>query len=466
MAWRQTIRSLLSSSLLAYGAVTVAAAAVTLLAVPLLIALLGMEAYGRWTLIEAALFFATAFVLVGIDHGAIKQVAHDGRSVPEVAGALLPVAAAVALLAGGVTFLLARAYFGDTLAALLALSAIAEAFLVLTIAIARAGRLTLLFAIGQIGRSALFLVVLGAALAFGWAVLASLEGALAARLILLAGVAGLLVLAIRPALRWSPPDWSDASRYGSFILVTSLLALVIENADRFIIEANAGSAMVGAYVAHVKLIALIGQAIVTPFMLWFPAERFVHLRDADGGSRFFSRAATGMFVTMIWASCGLYLVAPFLLALIAPGVEFNAIVFFWLLAGGVFGAMGYAVNIGLLKPGLTHLNLVAAAFGAAAALLAEFMLTPLYGVGGTAAGRALGLGVYTLGLWLLSQRHHRVAWDYAAMLGAGAVLVAICAAMMLVLPGGGWFDPVRALAFGVAGLPVLLLLARIRSIAS
>lgn len=420
-----------------YGLVTVVTAGATFLAVPVLIRLLGLEGFGRWSLLEPVILVGAVLVLLGIEHGAIKQIAHDRLSPGLVAGRLIATAMLPAALISAGFLLGLASVWGQRLALLAALLILAEGLLTLLTASCRAANLTGGYALGQGGRAALFLMALLSGLAWPFLSVATVEAAVAVRLCIVAALALGLAVLLRARLRWGPRAYGDAVRYGGFILLTGLLATVMETGDRYALAWFADPALVGVYVVHVKLASIVGQGITTPFMLWFPVERFRHLGDADGGSLFFRTAAILLLGALLAVAGGVWLAGPFLTGLMAPGVRFDPAVSGWILAATVAVGMGYPMNVGLLKPGLTHRNVYPSLLAAPIAIGLAFLMAPAWGMEGAAIARTVGAVAALVLLTALSQRAHRVDFAHARMIGLVGAAVLLVAVLDRGLPGDG-----------------------------
>ncbi len=427
-----------ATRLMIYAGVTVAAALSTFLTGPVMVRLLGLEGFGTWSLIEPLVLTAASLALLGIDHGLIKQVSLDGGELRSALGRLLvpgaPLLLAVAIAAGtAIAFTLLHLHAAPALAALVA----AEALLGLLLFGCRAENRLGPYAIGQAGRTVLLLATLSALLLWAGPARLSIMDVLLLRLLIAASLAVLLLGLLRPSPVGDLAAYTDAVRYGGFILLTGLLAQITENSDRFLLAWFGDRELVGGYVVYVKLTAFVGQGITTPFMLWFPVERFRHLNDPDGGVDFFNAAAYVLLALMLGVAGGVALFGRELVALFAPSLPYDAWTLLVLLMAIVLTGMSYPLNVGLLKPGHTHRNLYPVGIGALAMIAGGATLIPLLGTNGAALAKLIGAGVTLATLIVLSQRVHPVAFGFGRMLVLGLGV----AVLMLLLgpgPGSGW----------------------------
>lgn len=427
------LAEILGSRLAAYAAVNAVAAGATFLAVPVLVRLLGLGGFGTWSLLEPIVFFGTTLALLGAEHGTMKDIAYEGQDMPTVLGELLATGGPAILLTGTVVLLVAAGFVGWGTAALVAGAAMAEGLLMLTTSAARAARRSWAFAVGQIGRSLGFLglLLVAGAVAGGLGV----AEALALRLGLVAALLVAMVVLLAPRPRINAARHRAALRYGVFILVASLLTLGLDMVDRYVVGLLFGAEVVGAYMVHVKLASVVGQGIVMPFSLWFAAERLRHVHDPDGGARFFDRVALGLTAACAAAAGSAQLAGPALVGMLAPGVAFDAASLAALLVASSLIGLTYALNIGMLKPGHTHLNVAPVALGLVVALLAAPVLTWVAGPEGAAAGRLLGTLAFLVVLARMSQRIHPVAFSHRAMASIALATALLVAAVAAALPG-------------------------------
>jgi O-antigen/teichoic acid export membrane protein len=376
---------------LLYGASTALAAALTLLLTRVLWRALAPDVFGLWALIDPVLVPAAALTLFGVDHAIIKQLQIDRTPLAEVVGTLLAAAlppAAFCLIILGLAFdRLAHFPWADALM----LSIAGEALIILMQTAFRAAGSVCSFAALIVLRNLLYLGVLLLVLAG-----ASDHLSLGVVFLIRGGcVLGLAVAALallRPRLpakgiRFIRDRYADALRYGFPLLLTILLASIADVADRWFLAEFRGLRVVGVYAIHLKVAAILSQAIVIPFGLWFPRERFLRFDAPDGGRRFFVRTAVALAVLCTYLSGCVWLARDMLLPLLAPGVQASPAVLALCVGSVTCLALSQALNVGLLMPGHTTKNATADAIALTAGLLAAAALVPLYGPYGASASR-------------------------------------------------------------------------------
>ncbi len=439
-----------------YAVAAAAQAGAAFVAVPLLTRLLGPSEFGLWVIFEPLAAAMAQVGLLGTNHGLLKLVGEDNFAWSTAWRALIgPVLAPLAAMAA-VAFA-ACSLAGQTAAApVLSLLVMLEGITLLCLAAFRANNRSVFFACILMIKAALWLLVLWAAQSLG---APNLNLASQALMWLLVPSAGACLLALM--LLWcswppSAPESLSAKPLGSFmssvryglpLMLAGLLATAVAVGDRYVMLGLADIATIGQYVVLVKVasaISLLGM----PINMWFPAARFTHLHDDDGGGRFFRRAAWVVVLGMSACAGALWLLTPSLVAWFNPAQTADVVAVACLLTGAVATASSGLMNVALLKSGRTHWPLVCTAIAGGLQLLALLVLVPLAGVRGAAvATGAAGL----LGLLMqlaLSQRWQKLPFAFALMLGQVLLVVAACWSIHVLLT-----DPVMQVAsFGLAML--------------
>lgn len=423
----------ISSPLALYGVINAVAAGCTFLLLPVLLRLFEIEEFGRWALVEPIVFFGTTLVLLGAEHGVMKQIVYDGDEPRVVTGALALTGLPVLILGGLVVAAMAWPLVGAE-AVKVGLLVFAEGVIALLLASARAAGRTGAFALGHIARVAVVLAIAVAALVQDPSRRWEVGDFLDVRLLVAAGVTVVVASLLRPRFRISMCRYADAVRYGVFILGTSLLNMALDVMDRYFLAAFHDLSVVASYTVHVKIASLIAQGIVMPFSLWFAPERLKRMQEPDAGASFFNNTATGLLVVCCFIGGATFLASPWIFAIVAPGIDVDPWVLGPLLAAASAVGMSYALNVGLLKPGRTHLNLVGIAVGLAITALFSLVLAEVYGALGVAVAKLLGTLAFTAILARLSQREHPVMFRYERMLLAVLATGVLIVIVQLLIP--------------------------------
>ena len=408
-----------------YGLSTGLAALLTLVLTRVLWRSLTPSDFGVWSLIDPMLLPGASLLLLGIDHSIVKQVRANGLSLRLATGVLLTGTLPATLLGLLVMGVIAQVIFQLEWTAALVLAIAGEALILMLQTSFRATGLVRGFAAVLISRNVLYLallVVLGRGNGPGPLPIATVFLSRAG-CVLVVGLAALS--ALRPVFRLRWDLYRDALRYGFPLLLTTFVYALSDMADRWFLAEFTGVVAVGIYGLQLKLAAILSQAIVIPFGLWFPSERFRHLEDQDGGRRFFARTSAVLAVICAYLSGGVWLSRDLLLSLIAPGATASPAILACCLAGVVCLALSQALNVGLLMPGHTGKNAVCSAYAITATVIAAAGLVPFLGPLGAGLSRLAGGLVSMIVTAVLSNRVCPVPFPYRAMLGyfGGAVLV-------------------------------------------
>lgn len=415
--------------LMAYAAITAAAAIATFLTTPILVRSLGLEGFGSYSLVDPVLVSAASIALFGADSGVLKTIAYDGVELREAIGAVLPfillvfgiVAVAISLLSPHLTTIsINSAAFGILVPA--------EAMLLFLTTAFRASNRLVAFGIAQAGRAGLmltFVVCLER-------VMGNVHAPVSAVIWIRLGVAALLVtialIEVRPLLRFNWGAYRAGIRYGIFLVVTSGISAFQDNFDRYVIAGAASREAVGSYVVFIKVAAIVGQSVILPLMIWFPAERLRHIQDPDGGERFFRITAIVMLSLLLLVSGDVFLCGRQLVGLIGPGTKYDPSVLLFVLAAGVATGMAHPLNIGLFKPGMSHYNIYPVAIASIIGFVLARICVIQGGIASVAAVKAVAGLLAVLMIYFLSQRAHAIPIDFtrlASIVGIAGLLLTV-----------------------------------------
>ena len=418
-----------------YFLATAAQAAVAFISVPLLIRALGVEQFGRWSLIEPMIVVLSQVALLGSDAGLLKQISHDKLPLRTSLAATLvsshPVLIGVSLLPLiFVTWL--DFLWVDALA--LGVVIYLEAVVLLFLAAFRAENSVLAFCATTIAKVSCFLVTLIAIVKFTPVATHVAEDVLLWRslAVTIAAVLGFAIVGHATRERRSFDHkitrdkfelYWDAVCYGLPVLITSLLTLIIEFAGRYFLRAYTDYTALGKYVVYLKIAAALALVVNTPLGLWWPTERFRRFHDPDGGRSFFRVAAMSFLAVLLLAGGILWFVSGWVLSFVAPGVPFEPDVILVLILSVVATGMAAPLNLGLLMQGNTRWNIYGVLIAAIAHLLLCTLLIPPFGIKGAAWATALSYLTYTLLLNAFSQAKYFVPFAYVRM--ASLVILSI-----------------------------------------
>lgn len=425
--------------------------------VPILVRLLGNQEFGRWVLLEPVLLIGAQLVLLGINGGIFKQVAHDGISVKYAFRKLLLAAQPAAIF---FTILLALVMgwlgYSSIEQVVIAILIWVEAILLFGVASLRAANLPSYFAIVQVVRAMIMIGFLAIAL-FGYIIITDVSEVLVMRFSV-ASIAVFFVLIIifkkkdvvsgsvvekrfdggAKLKAW--PLYIDAVRYGFPLLFTSLLLMAFQFTDRFILKSFMSFEVLAEYVIHVKVVSALNLIIVTPFCLWWPTERFLRRKDDDGGQAFFCTVANLFLVILLAVGGCLWLASEWLLPIFAPSVTVSVQLMLVLILSAIFFAMAYPLNIGLLDGGKTHKTIWGALIGLMVQVILCVVLIPDFGMLGAAYANLVGSFSFLAVLHFMSQKEYKVNFAYAKLLTliiSSLVFLIIIAILFSAYSGGG-----------------------------
>ena len=373
-----------------YGIATGLAAMLTLVQTRVLWRALSPRDFGIWALIDPMLLPLASLVLFGIDHSIVKQLRVDRLPLRVVTGYLLTStvpATAVCLL---ITGLIAQLGFRLAWTQALVLTMAGEALILMMQTAFRATGAVALFAAVLLARNALYLGLLLLILATSATHLLPIGLVFLTRGACVIAVSVVALAVMRPVLKIDWARYRDAFRYGFPLLLSTFIYALADMTDRWFLTGFNGVVAVGIYALHLKVAAILSQAIVIPFGLWFPPERFKRLYDPDEGRGFFIRTAIALALICGYLSGAVWLARDLVFSLVAPGAPASPFVLACCLGGVACLALSQALNVGLLMPGHTGKNVFCIAYALAATVLAAALLVPLMGIDGAAAGRLVG----------------------------------------------------------------------------
>ncbi len=452
------------SSIMLYGLSTAIAAVLILAQTRVLWGRLAPADFGVWALIDPMLLPVASLVLFGIDHAIVKQLRIDNLPLRVVTGSLLLTTlpfSALCLLVIGVVFHLA---FHATWTTALLLTVAGEALILMMQTAFRATGAVTMFSILLVSRNLMYLAMLYLVPLYQGNQHVSIAFVFLARggCVVFLGLVAVAAMRPVPQISWS--RYRDALRYGVPLLLTGFLYSTNDMTDRWFLAEFSGVVAVGVYALHLKLAAILLQAIVMPFGLWFPPERFKRLNDADGGRGFFILTASALAVICGYLSGCVWLARDLLLPLIAPGVSASALVLACCLGSVTCLALSHALNVGLLMPGHTGKNLYCTLYAVAATVLASLLLVPFFGMDGAAIGRLFGGVVLVCVTAGWSNRVFPIAFPFGSILSY--LLIAAAAAFCIdrAAAGHGLAGVVTALFAwtAITGVLALLSLTRLR----
>lgn len=371
-----------------------------------------MGSYGRWSLVEPMFAVLGNLALAGSNYGLIRFISKEGhqpapvfrhlrgRVVPfataaGIAGALIPWALGFGFGAS-FAFSLALVLDANVLLGLAAMRAAAMPWRYAVIVSARvlgylSGLMVLLFASDDPEASSMI---------YCWLV-GSTSGALSTELVV-ARLPGADVLGVRGV------SLRAGASYGVPILMASFMIAPLGYLDRLVLAQVRGAEIVGEYAVHVRIASILTPALTAPLALWWPAARFRHARDGDGGTAFFRRTQRIAVVAYLLVGAIIWGAGSIVLQVFAPEARFHGWTLSLLLGAlAMQGLANHVFNVGLLDVGHTRGTVFAASIALLVLGVSVGPLTSALGGLGAAAATCAGAFAYLGGVHGLSQRARR-----------------------------------------------------------
>ncbi len=410
------------------------------------------------TLIEATTVFAGASLVIGIFRFYHKAEGPDERQAL-LSTALLLLSASYAILAGCIFVMapqLSTLLFGSsgktTLLRIASGSLAWEGFILVPLAYLRIRERSQLFVIAQSAKLALQLGLnLVFLIPFGMGAQGVLLSGLLANSVLAPVLLGYLLREI--AFRPSRQAARQLLRFGVPLITTQMAMFIVTYADRYFLQAAAGSAVVGLYALSYQFGFLLFTLADVPFsQVWDPLRFEVAKRpDRD---RIYARYF--VYLSVVFMTLGTLLalfVRDFLRVMAAPAFLHAADIVPLLLAAYMFHGWAKFHSIGILVRERTWFIACADWSAAIVALVCYWLwIPPLLGFGAalaTLAAFAVRWAiVYGVSQWLWPVRYE---WRGVVQLaGVAGVVVAVG----LLLPGETLVESVgaRLVMFAVLGV--------------
>ena len=236
-----------------------------------------------------------------------------------------------------------------------------------------------------------------------------LDGALAGNLVaavISGGIAGFLLFKYS-GFGISLPTLKEMASFSLPYIPSAFFGYVFGNADRFAILLFGEIATLGLLVLASKIGEMALSILIMPIEnIWSPFAFSVH-NDTDGPLRI------GRLYTLYAALCVLLalvisLAAPLAVALLAtPSYQYAAELVPIIVIGWTFGVLANLSDIGILIAKQTRLKPLILAAGACIALAFQILLTPLFGIVGTAVATTLTLIAHFIITRTVANRFYR-----------------------------------------------------------
>ena len=247
------------------------------------------------------------------------------------------------------------------------------------------------------------------------------------------------------------------ARFGLPTMPAELSLYSLNFIDRILIVRLAGLAEAGLYALAIKF-AQGMNVIARAFQLAWPPLAY-SIADDDEARRAYSLVFTWFAAVCAFGVAGLWLLARWIVRLLAAPAYFDSFEAIGLLATGVsLYALYLALVVILGRTGRTEFNLPATIAGTAVNVALNLILIPPYGIVGAGAALVASYLVVLVLMYALTQRLFPVPYEWGRL----ALLVTVTALVVVggevLLPGDGFVGLASRAALWLA-LPGILLAA-------
>ncbi len=225
-------------------------------------------------------------------------------------------------------------------------------------------------------------------------------------------------------------------RFGLPTMPAELTLYSLNFIDRILIVRLAGLAEAGLYALAIKFAQGI-NVLARGFQLAFPPLAY-SISDDDEARRAYSLIFTWFAAVLAFGVAGLWLLARWIVDVLAAPEFFDAYEAVGLLATGVaFYALYLVLVVILGRTGRTEFNLPATAAGTAVNIALNLVLIPPLGIVGAGIALVASYLVVLVAMYALTQRLFPVSYEWRRLALLFAVTAAIVAGGELLLPTEG-----------------------------
>lgn len=367
-------------------------------------------------------------------------------------------AALLAVFAGPISALLLGTDSHAGLVRVLALSVLAEASLVIPLALLRAREASGTFAGLSLGRFATNLVLnVVFVVSLGLGALGILLGnAIAAGAV---AVAFVPVIARRVRRGLATERVRGLLRFGIPLMLATLASVLLESLDKPLLARMRGLDEAGLYGVAYRFAKLVHVGIIQPFTLAWPAVMWSIAKRPEA-PRVYARVMTWAVGTTALVALAVSVFRGEVFLLAHADYADGAIVLPWIVFGYVFAIAYFVASAGVSLAGRTELATLALAVALAVNAGLNLLLIPSLGGTGAAIATLAAYVVMFGGILVASQRLRFVPYEWGRLawiaLMAGACLGLGLGAEAGAVPGGAFTRVGAVVAFGGAIVPVLV----------
>ena len=240
----------------------------------------------------------------------------------------------------------------------------------------------------------------------------------------------------RLSLAFDPGLLRRMTRFGLPTMPAELTLYSLNFIDRILIVRLAGLAEAGLYALAIKFAQGI-NVLARGFQLAFPPLAY-SIADDDEARRAYSLIVTWFAAVCAFAVAGLWLLARWIVDLLAAPQYFESFEAVGLLATGVSLYALYLVLVVILgRTGRTEFNLPATLAGTVANIVLNLVLIPPLGFVGAAIALVASYAIVLVLMYALTQRLFPVPYEWGRLALLLATTAAIVAGGELLLPTDG-----------------------------
>jgi O-antigen/teichoic acid export membrane protein/GNAT superfamily N-acetyltransferase len=276
-----------------------------------------------------------------------------------------------------------------------------------------------------------------------------LEAGIISNVAILALLVPVGLWARKPSFSWE--KLKQILKFGIALEPGNLAAWALNMADRYFLQALSNMTQVGLYSVGYKIGQLSEIGMVKPFRLAWPPLIYAEAAHPDRAKRTIARVATGYLFVGLWASLGLFLLAPAILKAMATPQYWGALDVVGLVALsyvilGTTWVTGAGLHI-LKKPVSIS---IAFLVGAIINLGLNFLLIPRFGMMGAAWATVLSFIFIAIFTFFVSQRQFSVPYEWRKLVAI--VLWATLIAIASLVSGRVWWRILLSAAFPLPAL--------------
>jgi O-antigen/teichoic acid export membrane protein len=260
----------------------------------------------------------------------------------------------------------------------------------------------------------------------------------------------------RLSLRVDRPLVRRMLRFGLPTMPAELSLYALNFVDRIIILRAAGAAEAGLYSLAVKFAQGI-NVLVRGFQLAWPPLAY-SIRNDDEARRFYATVVTLFVAGCVFVVTGIWLLARWIVRLLAAPEFFDAYEAVGLIAAAVTLYALYMVLVVILgRTGRTEFNFPATLAALAVNVILNLLLVPSLGIVGAGLALVASYAVVLVLMYAFTQRLFPVPYQWGRLLRVLLVSAALVAGGELLLPSEGLLGLVARIALWLA-FPLILLL--------